>query len=791
MSYEFKYTAPPTVSAFMRSTAFLRLIKGPFGCLSADTEFLTPTGWRRIDEYRAGDAVAQWHENGALQFVEPSNYIVQPCRELIWFRNKSLSMQLSDEHRVPVYDWAGNFRVKTAARLAKKPSSHILPTTFVPQYEDAPVSDAELRLAVAINADAHHVKRGFQTIICVRKERKKERIRKLLADAGVSFIERSYPYRPTEVSFAFIHDYKGKTYTGWYWWALSQRQLRIVIEEMSHWDGLFEGPDTRFHSNVREDADFIQYATHAIGGKATIRVQTSYPKNKNWNPTYIVHIAMPGSVKTVATLRKDAVVIDRVPTADGKKYCFTVPTGFFLVRHNGCIFVTGNSGKSAGCVTEVFRQAIQMPAGPDGIRRSRYGVIRNTRQQLKDTTLKTWFDWVKPGIFGHWRESDMTFVMQFKDVYSEIQFRPLDTPEDIQRVLSMEWSGAWGNEIRELPVELLLAIIGRVGRYPRRADVPEYRDFVIGDTNPPEIDSEWHRVFEHLPLEEGNPDSVIECDVFHQPSGLSPEAENIQNLKAGYYENLAKGKAKAWVDTYVHGLYSPSQSGKAVYNDTFRPARHISPKRLKPDPYLPVVISFDCGLTPAATFKQMGLDGRVRTLMEAVAFDMGMKRFSKTMLRPIIKNFFPGNALIFIGDPAGKRRADSDESSAFKVLQEDYEAEDAIVKAAATNDPKVRIQATEQMLSQYPDGEPLMVIDPSCKWYIEALRSKYRYPKIKSTGSFSENPEKNNWSHVAEAGQYGDLYLLSGKYDPADHVRHTDNSFNPHQPYRPAQKEGY
>jgi len=81
----------------------------------------------------------------------------------------------------------------------------------------------------------------------------------------------------------------------------------------------------------------------------------------------------------------------------------------------------------------------------------------------------------------------------------------------------------------------------------------------------------------------------------------------------------------------------------------------------------------------------------------------------------------------------------------FKVLQADYDEEGAIVKGASTNDPKVRIAATEQMLSNYPDGDPLMEIDPSCKWYIEALRSKYRYPKIKSTGGFSDNPEKNNW----------------------------------------------
>ena len=32
--------------------------------------------------------------------------------------------------------------------------------------------------------------------------------------------------------------------------------------------------------------------------------------------------------------------------SDGKKYCFTVPSGFFVARHNGRVFITGNSAKT-------------------------------------------------------------------------------------------------------------------------------------------------------------------------------------------------------------------------------------------------------------------------------------------------------------------------------------------------------------------------------------------------------------------------------------------------------------
>ncbi len=58
------------------------------------------------------------------------------------------------------------------------------------------------------------------------------------------------------------------------------------------------------------------------------------------------------------------------------------------------------SGKSVGCVIEILRQCIQMPPSPDGYRRSRWAVIRNTRPQLKDTTLQTWFQWIPAGVLG-------------------------------------------------------------------------------------------------------------------------------------------------------------------------------------------------------------------------------------------------------------------------------------------------------------------------------------------------------------------------------------------------------
>ena len=59
------------------------------------------------------------------------------------------------------------------------------------------------------------------------------------------------------------------------------------------------------------------------------------------------------------------------------------------------------SGKSVACCIEVFRRALQQEPNAQGIRKSRWAVIRNTNPQLKTTTIKTWLDWFPENEYGH------------------------------------------------------------------------------------------------------------------------------------------------------------------------------------------------------------------------------------------------------------------------------------------------------------------------------------------------------------------------------------------------------
>jgi hypothetical protein len=69
------------------------------------------------------------------------------------------------------------------------------------------------------------------------------------------------------------------------------------------------------------------------------------------------------------------------------------------------------SGKTTGIFFKLIYMAGLQAPGPDGIRRSRAVVVRNTGNQLNDTTLTSWFYWFKPGQAGTWQATIKNFTL--------------------------------------------------------------------------------------------------------------------------------------------------------------------------------------------------------------------------------------------------------------------------------------------------------------------------------------------------------------------------------------------
>ena len=88
------------------------------GCVDASTEYLSPEGWVRIDQY-AGGHVAQWlPEERRFEFVAPTEYVKKPCPNMIHWKTRFTDQLLSPEHRVLLYRGDGSHVVIQACQLA-------------------------------------------------------------------------------------------------------------------------------------------------------------------------------------------------------------------------------------------------------------------------------------------------------------------------------------------------------------------------------------------------------------------------------------------------------------------------------------------------------------------------------------------------------------------------------------------------------------------------------------------------------------------------------------------------
>lgn len=406
------------------------------------------------------------------------------------------------------------------------------------------------------------------------------------------------------------------------------------------------------------------------------------------------------------------------------------------------------SGKSSGCVIDLLRQSQAQEPGPDGVRRTRHVVVRNTYSQLQDTTIKTFHDWLPPDIFGAYEKSYHNYtVTAFPGVHMEIMFRALDRPDHVAKLLSAEYTSGWVNEAREVPWAVIEALQGRVGRYPARRDGGATRYGIILDTNPPDSDSEFYRHFES--------ERPSNAAIFHQPSGRSPEAENLPNLPPNYYQNLAIGKDPDFIKVYIDGLYGYVRDGKPVYPE-FNDTIHVG--ECQPITAKPIRRGWDFGLTPACTFSQMLPSGQWIVFDELTADSLGIDRFSDQVLSHIAQNWGGYRAFEDYGDPAGNQRAQTDEKTCFEILR----GKGINIQPGEVSD-SLRIEAVKKPLNHMIGGKPAMLLHPRCKMLRKGFIGKYRYRRLQGAGDrYTDKPEKNEYSHPHDALQYDASRLFGG-----------------------------
>lgn len=426
------------------------------------------------------------------------------------------------------------------------------------------------------------------------------------------------------------------------------------------------------------------------------------------------------------------------------------------------------SGKTTGIFMKLIVMAQMQAKGPDGIRRSRAVIVRNTGQQLQDTTLNSWFTWFKPGQAGTWEITQKKFTLRFADVECEVLFRPLDTPQDVARVLSLEVTFAIVDEFVEIPRAIIDALSARCGRYPSAVMGGATNWGMWGSSNPSTEDNWW---FDYLHNGQGvvqpgegtslfqrQPTDTRNTRYFLQPSGFSPFAENTEFLpgKRDYYVDAAKNRSEAWIKQFLDAEWGYSVAGKPVVQ-SFSARAHVSKTPLRYDPNLPLIGGFDPGLGGAAMiFGQEDLEGRLHVLGEIITTGVGADRFISERLKPYLaRNFpeLPPGGFIIAPDPAANNRNANDENTIVNRIKRHFP-----VSIESNNRLPLRLDAIDHFCTRMVYGMPSLVVDErACPILVRALKGGWRYAldkKEEIRGGADAKPEKNAYSHPGDAFGY-------------------------------------
>lgn len=433
---------------------------------------------------------------------------------------------------------------------------------------------------------------------------------------------------------------------------------------------------------------------------------------------------------------------------------------------------TPGSGKSVMCLMEMLLWAIDQPPGTDSVRRTRFAVIRATYPALKTTTIKSWENWFSPDVWPVKQSIPYSCRVRFgmadnTIVDMEVIFLAIEQESDIDKLKSLELTGAFINEAFQLDRTIIQAAFERTGRYPSaNLGAGCKRRGVWADTNSPHAEHWWAK-------DEANPPEGWKF--YTQPAPLirrrdsegrtigwepNPLAENIVNLGGGnlekgydYYRDQIPGMSEDQLRVNIENKFGSLFSGVPVYkrewDDSMIAGGLVDVYRGET-----VLIGIDTsGLNPAAVFGQV--PAGVLTIMdEILALDTPFGEFVEDLLVPLISRRYANHEILAIVDPSNPRNAKTGTTALQDLLAKGIRA-----VVAPSNNPVYRINAVKHFLTKR-NG---FVVSPHCTWLTDGFKGGYAFSQIAGTrGQVRTVPDKNRWAHVADALQYLCLHLRRG-----------------------------
>jgi len=414
---------------------------------------------------------------------------------------------------------------------------------------------------------------------------------------------------------------------------------------------------------------------------------------------------------------------------------------FITAMENKVAYVGGfGSGKTLAGSLRTYMLANHIPG-------NRIIVARRTYRELQDSTKRTFMEWLPRDLYvGERKSDDIVFLRARNGGVSEVWFRSLNNPEKYK---STEIGAYWIDEATEAKQEEFRLLASRL-RLPAAS---HYRPGFL--TTNPCPKSHW-LYDEFVTKHEEGSTLLVQASTY----------DNRHNLPPGYIEELERTYPPDWIDMYLKGEFGITLEGMPV-TPQFRPVVeingvkvhwHVAPRKLEWDRNLSLKRSWDPGrIRPACVVWQVSKKGQWMKLWELMGNNHPGNIFIP-MVKRILTDKFEGAHYQDYADPQVYEQNKEDGRSWNDELVDNGIR---VIKIPRTS-PNARADLMNKMMSQTTrDGEPLIVIDPTCEISIEAYRGGWHRAKPEMGRPIHDDPVKDGYyEHLMDA----DGYLIVGAY---------------------------
>lgn len=311
-------------------------------CFDDSHDLLTDSGWKNVSEITEDDLVLQYNDDGTSEFTKTLRVIHKPYSgKLVQHDVSSVSFSVTENHRVVFKNSKDELTIKLAKDTSATNWNFITSSIGNADTEEFNITDDEIRLAVAVQADGsiqRHDSTSPNCQLSLSRERKIERFLKIqntfkeVRSDGIkrrfycgNFTSKILCNTPAK-NFVFENIMK-----------FSNRQLALFIEECKYWDGSVVSDDLFVYCTTnKHNADVIQAVACMTGFSSHITMQADNRKEsyKDYFRVYIKNSSQTTTQKYDTS--------KKFVEFSGNVHCVQVPSGMVLTRRNGKVHVSGN-----------------------------------------------------------------------------------------------------------------------------------------------------------------------------------------------------------------------------------------------------------------------------------------------------------------------------------------------------------------------------------------------------------------------------------------------------------------